>query len=72
MLVPIQCKKDVLNIYKVVKTQTARFQKSAIPYMLKMLNSCQVRRKRVTFKKFDYMPVNHVFLSLYHCDNNKQ
>ena len=57
--------------YKVVKTQTSRFQKSAIPHMLKMLNSCQ-KEKRVTLKKLDTMPVNHVSLSLYHCDINKQ
>ena len=45
--------------YKVVKSQTERFRKSAIPSMLKMLNGCQ-REKRVTFKKLDAMPVNHV------------
>ena len=57
--------------YKVVKSQTERFKKSAIPSMLKMLNVVQ-REKRVTFKKLDAMPVNHVSLGLYHCDNNKQ
>ena len=57
--------------YKVVRSQTERFKKSAIPYMIKLLNECQ-RNKRDTFKKLDIMPVNHVCSSPYHCDNNKQ
>ena len=57
--------------YKVVKSQTERFRNSAIPSMVRMLNDCQ-RKKRDTFKKLDNMPVNHVLLGPYHCDNNKQ
>ena len=57
--------------YKVVRAQTERFRKSAIPSMIKLLNDCQ-RKKSETFKKLDTMPVNHACSSLYHCDNNKQ
>ncbi len=57
--------------YKVVKTQTERFRKSAIPSMIKILNDCQ-RVKRETFKKLNAMPVNNALLCQYHCDNNKQ
>ena len=46
--------------YKIVRAQTERFKKSAIPSMLRMLNECQ-REKRDTFRKLDAMPVNHVF-----------
>ena len=58
------------EFYQVVKSQTERFRKSAIPAMVKLLNVCQ-KEKRETFKKLDAMPVNHVCPSLYHCDNNK-
>ena len=57
--------------YKVVKAQTERFGNSAIPSMIKMLNDCQ-RKKSDIFKKLDNMPVNHVHMSPYHCDINKQ
>ena len=57
--------------YKVIKTQTERFRKSAIPSMIKLLNNCQ-KKKRETFKKLDNaVPVNHVLYSPYHCDINK-
>ena len=52
-------KKYTLLFYKVVRAQTERFRKSAIPSMIKMLNDCQ-KRKKDTFKKLDAMPVNHV------------
>ena len=45
--------------YKIVRAQTERFKKSAIPSMLRMLNECQ-REKRDTYRKLDAMPVNHV------------
>ena len=45
--------------FRVVRAQTERFRKSAIPYMIKLLNDVQ-RRKRETLKKLDIMPVNHV------------
>ena len=57
--------------YKVLKIQTERFRKSAIPSMIKMLNDCQ-RKKSETFKKLDNVPVNYVLPSPYHCDINKQ
>ena len=41
--------------YKVLKIQTERFRKSAIPSMIKMLNDCQ-RKKREIFKKLDNVP----------------
>ena len=58
------------EFYKVVRSHTERFRKSAIPSMIKMLNDCQ-KQKKETLKKLDAMPVNHVCFSLYHCDNNK-
>ena len=58
------------EFYKVVKSQTERFRKSAIPSMVKMLNDCQKKKKEI-FKKLDAMPVNHVYPSQYHCNNNK-
>ena len=46
------------EFYKVVKTQTERFRKSAIPSMIRMLNSYQ-KRKNDTLKKIATMPVNN-------------
>ena len=57
--------------YKVTKAQTERFRKSSIPYMLKLLNEVQAK-KREALKKLDIIPVNHVCSSPYHCDINKQ
>ena len=48
------------EFYKVVKMQTERFRKSAIPSMLRMLNGCH-RKQNETFKKLDAVPVNNVF-----------
>ena len=60
------------EFYKVVKSQTERFRKSALPSMIRLLNDCQ-KKKNETFKKLDAMPVNYVCSSSpYHCDNNKQ
>ena len=58
------------EFYRVVKAQTERFRKSAIPSMIKMLNDFQ-KGKEETYKKLDAVPVNHVFLSPYHCEINK-
>ena len=58
------------EFYQVIRSQTERFRKSAIPSMIKMLNDCQ-KQKQKTFKKLDAVPVNHVCFSPYHCDNNK-
>ena len=60
------------EFYKVVRAKTKRFDQSAIPSMVRMLNSYQ-RRKIESFKKIvrSTMPVNHVYYSPYHCDNNK-
>merc|ERR1712074_74924 len=58
------------EFYKVVKTQTERFRKSAIPTMIRMLNSCQ-KRKNEILKRINTMPVKNVLPSPYHCDNNK-
>ena len=58
------------EFYQVVKAQTERFRKSAIPSMIRMLNSYQKKRFE-TLKKIDIMPVNNVFFSPYHCDNKK-
>ena len=59
------------DFYKVGKYQTERFKKSAIPFMIKMLNDNQ-RETNESFKKLhSIVPVNHVCTSPYHCDNNK-
>ena len=58
------------EFYKVVRMQTERFKKSAIPSMLKMLNSYH-KKQNETFRKLDAVPVNNVYHSLYHCDINK-
>ena len=58
------------EFYKVIRSNTERFRKSAIPSMIQMLNDCQ-KQKNETFKKLDAVPVNHVYLSPYHCDNKK-
>ena len=66
------------EFYKVQKYQTERFGKSAIPFMIKLLNDNQKETKE-SFKKLQKLqkshtvvPVNHVCTSPYHCDNNKQ
>ena len=58
------------EFYKVVRAQTERFRKSSIPFMIKMLNDCQ-RKKKDALKKIDAVPVNHAFFGPYHCDNDK-
>ena len=59
------------EFYKVDRYKTERFRKSAIPFMIKMLNDKQ-RETVETYKKLKaVIPVNHVCTSLYHCDNNK-
>ena len=67
--------KRCVEFYKVVRAKTERFDKSAIPSMVRMLNGYQ-RRKNETFKKIvgSTMPVNHVISIVHstnHCDNNK-
>ena len=64
-------KKRNSEFYKVVRVQTERFRKSAIPSMVKMLNDVE-KEKKETFDKLNAVPVNHACISLYHCDNNKQ
>ena len=59
------------DFYRIEKTKTERFKRSAIPFMKKMLNDYQMKKK-VTFAKLDSMPVNYVCNRPYHCDNNKQ
>ena len=63
-------KKRGSDFYRSEKVKTERFKRSAIPFMTKMLNDYQ-RKKKVTFDKLDSMPVNNVYNGLYHCDNNK-
>ena len=43
------------EFYKVVKTRTERFRKSAIPFMVKMLNDCQ-KKKKETFRCYASEP----------------
>ena len=47
------------EFYKVVRIQTERLKKSAIPSMLRMLNDYH-RKQNETFKKLDAVPVNNV------------
>ena len=58
------------EFYQVVKAQTERYRKSAIPSMIRMLNSYR-KKKFEILKKIDIMPVNNVLSSPYHCDNKK-
>ena len=59
------------EFYRVDKFGTERFKKSAIPFMIKLLNDKQ-RETNESLKKLNsIIPVNHVCTSLYHCDNKK-
>ena len=58
------------EFYQVVRAQTERFKRSAIPSMIRMLNSYQ-KKNLETLKKIDFMPVKNVLFSPYHCDNKK-
>ena len=58
-------------VYQGVRAFTERFRKSAIPAMVKMLNDYEADKQQ-KFKKLDALvPVNYVYSSPYHCDNNK-
>ena len=58
--------------FKVARAQTERLRKSAIPSMIRMLNSHESGKKKL-FKQLDLsVPVNYGSVSLYHCDNGKQ
>ena len=59
-----------IKFYQVVRAQTECFKRSAIPSMIRKLNSYQ-KKKFETLKKIDIMPVKNVLFSPYHCDNNK-
>ena len=60
------------NTFKVVRAQTERLRKSAIPFMVRQLNGYE-SNKRKLFKQLDLsVPVNHGYVSPYHCDNGKQ
>ena len=58
------------EFYKVVKANTERFRKSAVPSMIRQLNDYQ--KKKDILSKVDAMPVNSVSYRPYHCDINKQ
>ena len=59
------------EFYKVVKANTERFKKSAVPSMIRQLNDFQKKKKDI-LSKVDAMPVNSVSCRPYHCDINKQ
>ena len=60
------------NTFKVARAQTERLRKSAIPSMIRILNSYE-SEKRKLFKQLNpSVPVNYGSVSLYHCDNDKQ
>ena len=60
------------NAYKVARAQTERLRKSAIPSMIRMLNSYESGKKKLLKQLDPSVPVNHGFTSPYHCDNDKQ
>ena len=61
------------EFYKVIRIQTERFRKSAIPSMVKLLNEHEAKKQKQFKKLSTIIPVNYVCNSLYHCDNkNKQ
>ena len=60
------------NAFKVVRAQTERYRKSAIPFMIRMLNSCESEKRKLLKQLDPPVPVNYGCTSLYHCDNDKQ
>ena len=66
-----QCQR-IAPCYAVLNSDGLRFKSSAIPFMTKMLNDYQMKKK-VTFAiKLDAIPVNYVCNRSHHCDNYKQ
>ena len=60
------------NAFKVVRAQTERYRKSAIPFMIRMLNSCESEKRKLLKQLDPPVPVNYGSASPYHCDNGKQ
>ena len=60
------------NANKVVRAQTERFRKSAIPSMVKMLNASESKKRKLFSQLDSFVPVNYGCSCLYHCDNDKQ
>ena len=57
------------EFYKVVRIQTERFCKSAIPSMVKLLNEHEAKKQKQFKKLSNIIPVNYVCNSPHHCDN---
>ena len=60
------------NAFKVIRADTERFRKSAIPSMVKMLNASEAKKKKLFNQLDSFVPVNYGPSCLYHCDNDKQ
>ena len=60
------------DVFDSVISHTERFRRSAIPVMIRKLNSCQSEKSKVLKKLGSIVPVNHgSFSSPYHCGNEK-
>ena len=57
------------NAFKVVRASTERFQKSAIPSMVKLLNQNEAMKQKQFKELSTNMPVNYVCNGPHHCDN---
>ena len=55
--------------YRVVRAAAERFQKSAIPSMVKLLNEHEAKKQKQFKKLSTIIPVNYVCNSPHHCDN---
>ena len=60
------------NAFKVVRAQTERLRKSAIPFMVRQLNGYKSDNRKLLKQVDSSVPVNYGFVSPYHCDNDKQ
>ena len=59
------------DVFSSVISNTERFRKSAIPFMIRKLNSCQSEKNKLLKKLVSIVPVNHGSSSPYHCGNEK-
>ena len=59
------------DVFNSVISHTERFRRSAIPFMIRRLNSCQSEKKKLLKKLVSFVPVNHGSSSPYHCGNEK-
>ena len=60
------------NAFKVVRAQTERLRKSAIPFMVRQLNGYRSDKRKLLKQVDSSVPVNYGSVSPYHCDNDTQ